>query len=341
MEDYYKILGVSREASKEEIKKAYRNLAHKHHPDKGGDEKTFKKISEAYHVLADEKKREQYDRFGKSGPSASGFGGGFSQQDFDMSDIFEDLFGFSRGRRRKSKKGEDISVRIETSLEKILQNEEKTITIEKLVSCSSCKGKGYPEGTKTKNCGSCQGSGRVRTAIGPFAQVSTCPSCQGEGSIPEKVCDKCKGEGRVKDRKSIKITIPAGIETGQTLRIQGQGNDGRKGNPAGDLLVEVIVKNNTSFKREGNDLHYKAQISISQAILGDKIEVKLLDGKKISLKVPQGTSSGKVFRVSGKGVPRLSGYGQGDLYITVNIKIPQKLTKEQKKLFEQLKKEGI
>jgi molecular chaperone DnaJ len=349
MEDYYKILGVSRGASKEEIKKAYRKLAHKHHPDKGGDEKTFKKISEAYHTLSNDKKREQYDMFGKSGPGAgtsggsgTGFGGGFSRADFDMSDIFEEFFGFGRrqGSKRK-KKGEDIAVRVTTKLEEVVKDREKKILIEKLVSCDSCTAKGFVHDSKMKKCSSCDGVGKVRTAIGPFSQISTCPECEGAGEIPEKRCSSCGGEGRVKQKKEIKFIIPAGIDSGQTLRIGGQGNAGRRGSPPGDLLVEIFVENNSNFKRNGAHLYSDAQILLTQATLGDKIEVGLLGGKKILLKIPPGTSSGSTFKIPGKGLPRVSGYGQGDLYINVKIKIPKKLSKKQKELLQELKKEGV
>lgn len=345
MEDYYKILEVSRDASKEEIKKAYRKLAHKHHPDKGGDEEKFKKISEAYSVLSNDKKREQYDRFGRSGPGMGGASNGngfegFSQTDFDMGDIFSDFFGFSGGRRKK-RRGEDIVIRINTTLEKIIKDEKKKINLSKLTYCNECDGKGYDRNSKLETCNSCRGSGKVKTAIGPFTQVSTCPSCNGEGKIPEKKCKVCRGDGRVEKNEEIEFTIPAGIDSGQTLRIKEKGNSGEKGSPAGDLLVEVIVDNNTSFRREGENLFYNAEIGLTDAILGKNININLLTGKEISLKIPPGTSFGKVFRISGKGLPKISGYGVGDLYITTNIKIPQKLTRNQKKLFEELRKENI
>jgi len=347
MEDYYKVLGVSRDASKDEIKKAYRKLAHKHHPDKGGNEETFKKISEAYHVLADEKKRQQYDRFGKSGPGASSQGAGgfgfndFDGVDFDMGDIFEEFFGFrgrSRGRKRR---GEDIKIRINTTLQSVMENEERVINLSKMVGCQSCEGRGHETGVKKKKCSSCHGKGKVKTAIGPFSQVSTCPDCSGEGEIPEKKCSVCHGEGRVNKNEEVRFTIPAGIDTGQMLRIEGGGNAGKEGAPPGDLLVEIIVDNNTAFKREREDLYYKKKIDLTQAVLGDKIDINLLTNKKISLKIPPGTESGKVFRISGKGLPRLSGYKHGDLYVTVEVVVPRKLSKKQKQLFEELKKEGI
>ncbi len=352
MEDYYKILGVSRDASKEEIKKAYRKLAHKHHPDKGGKEETFKKISEAYHTLSNEEKRKQYDRFGKSGPGAGGAGAGawgggsgfegFSHVDFDMDDILRGFGfgGFSRG-RKKNRRGEDIGIRIDTTLKRIVNDEEKTVNITKMVNCSSCQGKGDAPDAKKKKCESCKGAGEVRTAIGPFSQVSTCPDCEGVGDVADKKCSSCHGEGRVKKNEEIKFTIPAGISSGQSLRVKGKGNAGRKGSPSGDLIVEIFVENNTSFKRKGEDLYHTVKIGFVQATLGDKIEIKLIDGKKISLKIPSGTQPGKTFRVSGKGLPQLSGYGKGDLYVTVEVSVPQKISKKQKQLLEELKKEGV
>jgi molecular chaperone DnaJ len=347
MEDYYTILGVSKKASKDEIKKAYRKLAHKHHPDKGGDEKMFKKISEAYHVLSDDKKREQYDMSGKSGPNMGGksssYGGfgGFSHVDFDINDIFEDFFGFSRSRKKKNRRGEDIAIKVTTTLEKIFENEERTVKIEKLVNCTKCEGRGYPQNVKTKKCTTCNGSGKIRTAIGPFAQISICPQCEGEGNIPEKKCGNCDGEGRVKEKRELRFTIPAGIHSGQTLRFQGEGNYGRKGSPPGDLLVEVLVENNTSFQRKDDDLYYKLKINFSDAVLGAKVEINPLSGKKIILKIPAGTNPGKVFRISSKGLPRISGYGQGNLYVTIDVLVPKKINKKQRDILEELKKEGV
>lgn len=352
MEDYYKVLGVSRNATKDEIKKAYRKLAHKHHPDKGGEEKTFKKISEAYHVLSNDKKREQYDAFGKSGPSAGGsgygtggFGGGYSQADFDFGDIFEEFFGFGRGPRQKKRKGEDIGIRFLTSLENIIKDEKKKVKLEKLVSCEKCAGSGDEKGAKRKTCPTCKGKGKIRkesgTFLGSFAQIITCPDCEGEGNVSDKKCAVCHGEGRVKKAQEVEFTIPAGIDTGQTLRVEGGGNAGRKGTPAGDLLVEIVVENKTNFKRKGADLYYESKISYTQAALGDKIEIKLLSGKNVTLKIPEGSKPGDIIRISGKGLPRLSGYGQGNLYVVLRIDIPKKLTKKQKDLLKELQKEGM
>ncbi len=354
MEDYYKILGVSKDASKEEIKKAYRKLAHKHHPDKGGDEATFKKISEAYHVLSNEKKRAEYDRFGKEGAArggawqgAGGFGN-FSQADFDFSDfgdIFEEFFGFGGGPRRRKARGEDIKIQYTTTLEKVMQNEKKKIDLERLISCAECSGRGDTSSSGGKRCSTCEGKGRIRketgTFLGAFSQVTTCHDCGGEGVVPEKKCNVCLGEGRVKKKEKLEFTIPAGIDSGQTLKVEGQGNAGRRGNPPGDLFVEIFVENKTNFERKGRDLYHTAHVTYTQIALGDKIEIDLLSGKKITLKIPAGTAPEKVFRISGKGVPHLSGYGKGDLYVRLKVKVPQKISQKQKKLLEDLKKEGI
>ncbi len=356
MEDYYKILGVDRNASKDEIKKAYRKLAHKHHPDKGGDEKEFKKISEAYHVLSSDKKREQYDRFGKAGPGAGfggaensgeGFGGfdGFSQGGFDFGDIFEDFFGFGGGPKKRRKSGEDLKIRVTTSLEKVIKDEKREMTIEKLVLCNSCNGSGDEKGAKKEKCSSCKGEGRIRketgTFFGAFSQIVSCPDCEGEGSVSNKKCKDCHGEGRISKKEKISFVIPAGIDSGQTLKIDGKGNAGRRGNPPGDLYIEIDVENKTKFKRKGADLYYDANIKFSQAVLGDTVELKLISGKVISLKIPEKSFSGKIIRLSGKGLPKLSGYGQGNLYIILNIEIPQKITKKQKEILQELHKEGL
>ncbi len=347
MDNYYEILGVSKTASKEDIKKAYRKLAHQHHPDKGGDEKKFKKISEAYAVLSNEEKRKQYDMFGKSGPTASGgYSGGFdgfqgADFDFDIGDIFGDIFGFKSNRSGSTRNGEDVVIRISAPLEDLFTDQKKRIKISRLTSCKECSGSGSEKGSKKKKCPDCNGQGRVRAQIGPFAQLRTCQNCSGEGEVIEKKCKKCSGDGRLKETKEITINIPAGIDSGQAFRVAGEGNAGKNGAPAGDLIVEVTVNNNTDFKRDGSNLSKKIKISYSQATLGDKVDIKLLTGKTIALKIPAGTSSGKIFRISDKGLPRVGGYGQGDLYIITEVDIPKKLTRSQKKVVEDLKKEGL
>jgi molecular chaperone DnaJ len=347
MEDYYKVLEVSKDASKEEIKKAYRKLAHKHHPDKGGDEKTFKKISEAYQVLSNDKKRAQYDQFGRTGPgmgSSSGAGfGGFSNVNFDFGDVFEDFFGFGGGQssRRGPSRGENIRIRIDTKLSEVVRNQERTINLTRFVNCSTCGGSGDAPGAKKEKCKTCQGQGSVITSIGPFKQKTVCPDCEGQGSVADKKCNSCKGEGRVKKTEEITFNIPGGVDSGQTLRVEGKGNAGTKGGPYGDLLVDVFVENNTSFERSGYDLYYTSKINYTTLVLGGSIEIKTIFNKEISVKIPPGTKPDAVFRISGKGLPRLSGYSSGNLYVKLKVTVPTKTTKKQKKLLQELQEEGI
>ncbi len=344
MEDYYEILGVSKNSSKEEIKKAYRKLAHKYHPDKKeGDEQKFKKVNEAYQVLSDDKKRQQYDNFGTSGGSASGFGG-FSSSDFgfeDMGDIFEEMFGFGRRQSRKGR-GEDIRIEVSISLEEAMTGKDRLVSIYKFVPCSSCSSSGVAPGSGKKACTQCKGSGRVqKSVLGTFSTVIACPDCAGEGEIPEKECTQCKGEGRAKKKEDVEFSIPAGISSGQTLRVPGKGNAGKKGTQPGDLLVDVLVEKHSFFRQEGEDLYCSVFVPYTDVVLGGKVDITLLSGKTISLKIPAGTTPGKVMRISGKGLPRLSGYGYGDLYAEININVPKKVNKKQKQILEELKKEGI
>ncbi len=358
MNDYYKALGVSKNASQSEIKKAYYKLAHKYHPDKGGDKEKMKEINEAFQVLSDKEKRNQYDRFGhvsENGGPGSGFGfnwGDFSSDpniNFDdlgnIGDIFEDFFGFRKGGKKDFKRGQDIRVDIEIPLAETLKDTKKEITLKKYVTCSRCQGKGAEPGTSVKECFSCRGTGRVqqvrRTFLGSITQWGVCPECKGEGYIPEKPCNVCKGEGRVKEEEKIEFVVPAGIDTNQIFKVEGKGHAGRKGGRAGDLYIRIMVKNHPYFERKGDDLYTTAKISFSQAVLGDKIEIFILENKKIELKVPSGTQSGKVLRISKKGIPHFSGYGRGNLYVKLQIDTPRRLTREQKELLEKLRKEGI
>jgi len=362
--DYYKILGVPRDASEEEIKKAYRRLAHKYHPDKGGDEEKFKEINEAYQVLSDKKKRAQYDQFGRvfegasfSEQSSNGFDfswawgpSGFgSDIDFDFEDlreIFGDFFGFGKAKQTKDfKKGRDIQVDIEIPLEQTLRDSHQKITLLKYVVCSRCKGKGAEPGTPVNECFSCRGTGQVqqvkRTFFGSFTRMTVCPECGGEGYRPEKVCNVCKGEGRIRKEETIDVFIPAGVDTNQIIKIKGKGEAGRKGGEPGDLFVRILVKKHPVFERRGDDLYISIPITFSQAALGDEIEVPTLEGKKILLKIPAGSESGKVLRISKKGIPHFSRYGRGDLYIELIVKTPKRLTKKQKELLRKLKEEGL
>jgi len=369
MKDYYKILGVPRNASPEEIKRAYRKLAHKYHPDKGGDEKKFKEIAEAYQVLSNKEKRAQYDRFGTTfeGLGAQGgfdsgvFWGDFRPEegfdfDLDFEDLFEDFFGFGRkAKKREINRGRDLEVEIKINLEDTLRGIRKNISLGNLVTCQRCQGSGAEPGSKLRECFSCRGTGEVqqmrKTIFGTVTRYIRCPECGGEGKIPEHPCNVCRGEGRIAGEKKIEITIPAGVDSGQIIKIEGKGEAGRRGGKPGDLYVRVFVRSHPLFKRKGDDLYIELPISFSQAALGDEVEVPTLEGKKILLKVPQGTESGKIFRISGKGIPHFSGWaiargarpfrGRGDLYVKLIVKTPKRLTKKQKELLEKLKKEGL
>jgi len=365
MKDYYQILGISKKASSSEVKKAYHTLAHKHHPDKGGDEKKFKEINEAYQVLSDKAKRAQYDRFGRvfdtqrtgQGPGpgfdfSSVWGSGFSGSSpfgaGNMEDILHDIFGFtSQGTQRQSdlRRGADIQIDIQIPLEDTLKKQNRKIKFKTLIPCPRCKGKGAEPGTFIDKCSLCGGSGRVqqikRTFLGTIARDVICPECHGEGSKPKVPCNVCKGEGRVRAEQDVAISIPAGVDSNQILEFSGKGQAGRRGGAAGNLYVRVSVKPHPLFKRRGDDLYSNIFISFSQAALGDEISVSTLDNKKILLKIPQGTASGKVLRISGKGVPHFSGYGKGDFYVKLVIETPKRLTKKQKELLEKLKQEKL
>jgi len=361
MKDYYEVLGVPKSASGEEVKKAFHRLAHKHHPHKGGDEKKFKEINEAYQVLSDKEKRAQYDQFGQvfeggnPGAGSQGFGFQWGQQganmDFDLGDLgdlFGDLFGTGFGassKKRGARKGKDLQIDLEIPLEATLKGLEKEITLHHHIICSRCQGKGAEPGTKLNECFTCRGSGQVqqikRTVFGSLTRSTVCPECQGEGNRPEKNCNVCKGEGRIKNEEEIKIFIPAGSDNNQVITIEGKGEAGKKGAKTGDLYIRIFVKPHPVFKRNGDDLFYSAPVTLTQAALSGEIEVPLLEGTKILLRVPEGVESGKVLRISGKGIPHFQSFGRGNLYVELIIKTPKKLTKKQKELLEELKKKGL
>ena len=375
MKDYYKILGVKRDASEEEIKRAYYKLAHKYHPDKGGDEKKFKEINEAYQVLSDKRKRAQYDQFGNTfeyggNPEAGSygfgqpgnngrwsfhFGNGFNNRNFgfdkadDLGKIFESFFGGDTVEEEEEeedvRRGEDIKINLEINLEDTLHPFEKKIYLNKYVVCPRCHGTGAEPGTKLKKCPTCGGTGKVqgikRTIFGSFITYTTCPVCHGEGYVPERPCSVCHGEGRIKQNTEINLKIPAGVDSNQILKFKGLGNAGRHQGEAGDLYVRILIKPNSTFKREGDDLIYTASMSFSQAVLGGEIDIPTLEGSTLSLRIPKGTPSGKVFRISKKGIPHFGRVGRGDLYVKLNIKIPTKLSKEQRDILEKLKQEGL
>lgn len=363
--DYYEVLGIAKSASQEEIKKAFHKLAHKYHPDKGGDEKKFKEINEAYQVLSDKAKRDQYDQFGRVFDQGGGSAGdqGFNwawgnksqgqEFEFDLGDlggIFEEFFGGGRRTTKKdARKGKDIQVDIEIPMERILKESIETINLSKYIVCQRCQNPGgnpgAEPGTKIKECFSCRGTGQVqqvmKTVFGSYTTMATCPECRGEGTIPEKPCNVCKGEGRIKGQETIKINIPAGIDTNQIIKIIEKGEAGRKGAKAGNLFARIFIKAHPVFERKADDLFSVSEINFSQAALGDEIEIKSLEGTNILLKVPAGTETGKILRISGKGVPHFNGYGKGNLYVEFKVKTPKKLSREQKALLEKLKKEGI
>jgi len=365
--DYYNILGVDRGASDDEIKKAYRKLAHKHHPDKtGGDAEKFKEINEAYQVLSDKTKRGQYDQYGQTFEQAGrggagGFSGGFEGFDFGsfggqggqgfnfgegFEDIFSDIFGGAFGGRTRDgrKAGRDIQVDVEISFEEMVRGAHREVDLYRPVTCDVCKGSGAEPGSSEETCSTCKGSGRVRKSVqsifGSFSQVAACSTCGGSGKIISKKCHKCGGDGRVKEQRKVGIDIPAGISHGQTISIHGMGEAGERGAASGDLFVVVHVKPQESFVREGNNIVSKRKITFSQAALGDKIDVETIDGN-ITMKVPAGTQSGEVFRIKGKGVPELRKSSRGDHLVKITVEIPKNLSRAQRKIVEELGKEGL
>ncbi len=369
--DYYKILGVPRNSTKEEIKKAYRALAHRYHPDKGGDEARFKEINEAYQVLSDERKRNQYDQFGQvfegggTSPRQGGFGfewpGGFKFDfgenagggagkgfaDFDFSDIFEDFLGMGNreGRgRTKERKGKDLRVTMEILFEEAVFGVKKEIEMDKLVRCERCDGKGNEPGSKLKNCPTCQGRGNVqkteRTFLGSFTQVSACPTCLGLGQRPEINCRDCEGRGIKRVLDKLEIFIPKGIQNGEMLKISGKGEASLTGGIPGDLYINLRVLPHKIFRRQGDDIIMQLFIKLSQALLGDNVEIQILDGT-IQLKIPEGTQPGDILKIRGKGAYSSSGYGRGNLLVEIKIDIPKKLNRKTKDIIESLREEGI
>ena len=368
--DYYNILGISKGASDDEIKKAFRKLAHKYHPDiGGGDDAKFKEINEAYQVLSDKQKRGQYDQFGSSFDQAgagggqgsggfdfSGFSGGgpggikfeFGEDDGGFGDIFGDIFGGEKRSGQKQDRGNDISIDIDIILEEAATGIEREVRIYISSVCSNCQGSGAKTGSKIIDCKTCHGAGQIkrerRTILGVFAQMEICPDCQGQGAKPEKNCSKCGGDGKVKENKAIKIKIPMGISDGQTIRLSEQGEVGFR--PAsgksvpGDLYITVHINQHPIFDRRGDDIYYKLVINFSQAALGDKIEIPTLQGK-IKLKIPAGIQSGKIIKLKDKGLPHLQGRGKGDMFVVLIIKTPEKLSRRQKEIIEELGREGM
>jgi len=362
MKDYYKILGIFKDVLSEEIKKAFFRLAQRYHPDKERNPEKFKEINEAYQILGDKEKRAQYDRFGTvfeeapfgarrgETPFSEGFDFFSFGKDFDTSvfeEIFEDFFGaapFARERTSKRKRGRDIFVDIKISLEETFTGVKKEISLEKFTTCSRCKGNGTEPGTRLKTCPSCRGAGKVKeihqTFLGTFTRANVCPQCQGFGRIPEKNCSKCHGEGRIKEEKKSVVSIPAGISDKERILIAGEGEAGEKGQNSGNLYVRVYVMEHPYFVRRGDDIYFNFDVNFSQATLGDKIDIPTLAGK-VGLQIPSGTQAGKLLRLKGMGIPHLNRRGKGDMYVKINVRTPQKLTKKQKELIKRLKEEGI
>ncbi len=343
--DYYEVLGVSKGASDAEIKSAYRKLAVKYHPDKNpGDheaEEMFKEAAEAYSVLSDSNKRTSYDRFGHAGANGQGFGGFDAQGFSNIEDIF-DLFGFGdmfggRGRssRTAAQRGADLRYDIEISLEDAAQGKDEKLRIPRLETCEDCDGRGAEKGTEPETCVGCGGAGQTRYQQGFFSVMRTCPNCGGRGQVIKSPCKKCRGAGRVEKEKSLEVKIPAGVETGSRLRVNGEGESGTNGGPAGDLYVVIHVKEHETFERQGANLYASVPISFAQAALGAEIPVKTLDGEQ-NLKIPAGTQTGTVFRIKNEGMPVLGGRGKGDLFVAATVITPKHLTKDQRKLLEQL-----
>jgi molecular chaperone DnaJ len=348
--DYYEVLGVTRAATDQDLKSAYRKLAHQHHPDKNQDdphaEDKFKEAAEAYAVLSDPEQRKRYDRFGHAGVStaasaawgAPGFGG--------IEDILGDLFGFgdvfgaggrAGSRRSGAQRGADLRYDLEITLEQSAVGMTAQLRIPKLETCETCSGSGAAPGTQPEACRTCEGAGQVRFQQGFFSVSRTCGTCRGTGQVITSPCESCRGAGRVEREKSIEVKIPAGVETGSRLRLQREGESGTYGGPPGDLYVVIHVAEHEQFERQGNNLYSSVAVTFAQAALGAEIAVKTLNGDE-SLKVPAGTQTGTVFRVRGQGMPVLGGRGRGDLFVAVSVVTPRTLNREQRKILEQLAK---
>jgi len=352
MKDYYEILGVNKSASKDEVKKAFRKLASTYHPDKKtGDEAKFKEISEAYAVLSDEKKRAEYDTYGKSyaggGPQQSqgGFNWGGQGVEFDIGDIFEnfgDIFGGGFGRGAQRARGNDISIDIQLSFKEAVFGTKRSVTLTKTNTCTTCEGTGAQKGSEMTTCATCNGNGKIResrqSVMGNFTTVRECPDCNGQGKIPKEICKDCGGKGVVRSAEQIDINIPAGIENGEMIRMTGRGEAIQGGTP-GDLYIKVHVEQHASIIRDGQHLMSTLNVKLSDALLGNTYKVTTLDGD-VSIKIPEGIKHGEMLRVKGKGVP-VSSSRRGDFLVKVSIDIPHKLSRKAKKLIEELREEGI
>ncbi len=355
--DYYEVLGLGKGASDDEIKKAYRRIAKECHPDLHPDDKEaearFKEANEAYAILSDPDKKAKYDQFGFAGvdPNYGAGGGGFTGDFGDLGDIFGDIFGgafgggfggfggSTRTQRNGPQRGESLRTRLAISFEEAAFGCKKELNITRVEQCDDCKGTGCAPGTTAEVCPDCKGTGSVRsqqrTAFGVFQTTSACPRCGGSGKVIHTPCPKCRGNGSVRVQKKLSVSIPAGIDNGESVSLRGQGNAGKNGGPAGDLLITVQVRPSPIFEREGTSLYNSVQLSFVQAALGTEIEVPTLDGN-VSLNIPEGTQTGSVFRLRGKGIPSVRGGGRGDQFVTVELVTPKNLNAEQKELMRKL-----
>ena len=356
--DYYEILGVAKNADENAIKKSYRKIAMKYHPDRNPDnkeaEEKFKEAAEAYEILSDADKRARYDRFGHAGVSGNG-AGGFGGGGMTMEDIFSqfgDIFGdggspfesffggASRGRRSRGQRGSNLRIKVSLTLEEIAKGVSKKIKVKKQVSCKTCNGSGAKDSNAVSTCSTCRGSGYVRqvknTFLGQMQTTVSCPSCAGSGQIITSKCGTCKGDGRSMGEDTIEIEIPAGVEDGMQLSLRGRGNAGMRGGPNGDLLINIEEKKHKYLQREGMNVIYELYLNFADAALGTSSEVPTLEGK-VKIKVPNGTQAGKIFRLKGKGLPAVQSYGKGDQLIHVNIWTPKKLDDKERAILEQLK----
>lgn len=350
--DYYDVLGVSKSASKDEIKKAYRKLSKKYHPDinkEEGSDAKFKEISEAYEILSDDQKRQQYDQFGHAG-AQGGFSQGFGGQDFSgfggsgFEDIFSSFFGGQRQRDPNApRKGDDLQYTMTITFEEAVFGTKKEISIRKEVTCHTCNGNGAKPGTKKKTCSYCKGSGHVsveqNTILGRVRTEKVCPQCNGSGEEFEESCPTCHGRGTETKNVKLEVTVPEGVDNDQQIRLAGEGAPGENGGPAGDLFVVFRVKPSDKFTRDGDDILFKQNISIAQAALGDEIKVPTLNGQ-VMLTIPAGTQSGKQFRLKGKGVKNVHGYGHGDLFVNIVVATPTNLTDKQRELLKAFAEES-
>ncbi|MDB5244690.1 MAG: chaperone protein DnaJ, molecular chaperone DnaJ [Parcubacteria group bacterium] len=358
--DYYNVLGVDKKATQDDIKKAFRKLAHKYHPDKGGtDESKFKEITEAYSILSDEKKRREYDAYGQSFPGGNGpanaggnpFAGfDFSQfqqgfgnggADFDFGDIFGDIFG-GRSSSRGAPRGRDISIDLEISFKEAVFGTERTVLLAKVSTCQHCKGSGAKPGTDLETCTTCNGGGRVHetrnSILGQFTSVRLCPTCEGTGKIPKEKCPECKGHGVRRKEEEIKINVPSGIDNGEMIRMPQQG-EAIKGGTSGDLYVKVHVKPHAVFRRDGANLIMDLPVKLTDALLGTTVPIETLEGNTLDIKIPPMKRAEELLRVSGKGIPGEG--GRGDLIIRLETALPQKLSGSARKIIEDLKGEGL